>query len=108
MIFSSYNVRGLCNGPKVFALKRIIDINHVDILLLQETMIGAHNACEFFLRMNPGWRVSTLDVDGLLGGTLVVWNPFVVDMNIFSTCAGIWLSERFGPYDQYYEYIWSL
>ena len=71
MICVTFNVRGLCSGPKSAVVKWIIDSEHVDILLLQETNIEAVKACEYFLRIKPGWKVSALDSTGLSGGTLV-------------------------------------
>ena len=54
MICVTLNARGLCNEPKRAANKQIIDRQHVDILLLQETKIEAVKVCEYFLRIKPG------------------------------------------------------
>ena len=93
MICVTLNMRGLCSGPKRTAIKRIIDNQHVDIFLLQETKIEEVKACEYFLRIKPGWRVSALDSADLSGGTLVAWNPVVGDFSPYRTCAGILLSR---------------
>ena len=89
MIITSFNVKGLCSGPKRTTLKILIDIYSSDIVLLQETMISAHSACDFLLRIKPGWMVIAIDVVGLFGGTLVAWNPLVANLKSFSTCAGV-------------------
>ena len=92
MICVTLNVRGLCSGPKRAVVKRIIDSQHVDIFLLQETKVEAIKVCEYFLRIKPGWRVSTLDSTSLSGGTLVAWNPVVGDFSPYRTYVGILLS----------------
>ena len=48
MICASLNVRGLCSGPKRAAIKCVIESQHVDILLLPETMIEVVSACDIF------------------------------------------------------------
>ena len=57
--------------------------------MLQETMMSASSSCDFFLRINPCWRVCAFDAIGHFGGTLMAWNPLVVGMKYFSCCAGI-------------------
>ena len=63
-------------------------------------MIEGDCACEFFLKIKPGWRVFTLISEGISSGTLVTWNPMVANFRPFVTCVNILLSRHVNGFDQ--------
>ena len=54
-------------------------------------MSSGEVACDFFVKLCHGWFVSALDACSHLSGTLVAWNPLLVDFKEFKTCAGLLL-----------------
>ena len=60
----SFNCGGLVGPLKILALKRVILAEHMDVLLLQETL---GEGVEVFNRLStllPGWKFITLDSIG--------------------------------------------
>ena len=88
---TTYNIRGLAGARKRRALRCYLKKLDPQILLLQETMIPAHDAISIFLQIRPHWRVTATDALGLSGGTLTAWNPEFGDFQAFITFAGILL-----------------
>jgi len=74
MKIMSFNCRGLAGPLKRPALRRVIDLEHPDVLLLQETL-GEMGAVKARLEgMLPGWTFECLDVRGRSGGLATGWN----------------------------------
>jgi len=73
MKLMSYNCRGLAGPHKKSAFRRVLTLEHPDVILLQETLgVGdvIKNSLESWL---PGWSFLTLDVKGRSGGLAVGW-----------------------------------
>ena len=64
------------------------------VVFLQETMSSREAACDFFLKLHPGWFVSAIDACGNYKGTLVGWNPVMADIWPFITCVVLLLKGR--------------
>ena len=94
MIISTINLRGLGKSPKFPALRCLFSTIHPDLVLVQETMAKASKACNYFLRLFPGWEVCVVDAVGRSGGLLCIWNPDVCDLSPFSLRSGILLVGR--------------
>ena len=53
----SVNIMGLGSGPKRATLKILIEKLKPGVLFLQETMSLTRNACDYFLKLKPNWRL---------------------------------------------------
>ena len=74
MKIMSFNCRGLSSPHKLSALKRVVCLEHPDILLLQE-ILGVGGVVKVRLESwFPGWIFETLDVRGHSGGLEIRWN----------------------------------
>ena len=89
MILVSLNICGQGNSPKRDALKKILNIVHPIIILLQKTMFSSFNVCEYFLKIKPLWRCCDLDASGMFGRLLLAWNPAKANFKPFSMVAGL-------------------
>ena len=96
MICISSNVRGLGGGPKFRSLKYFILNNKEDVYFFQETMNLQTKSCEIILRILKYWECCVIDVVGLFGCLVVVWNPKTCFFKPFMTCDGILLEGK-GP-----------
>ena len=79
----TFNAMGVCNSPKRTYLKRILESVNPSVVLLQETMVDALGACDFFLRLKPSWKCCVLDSLGLSRGLLLSWDPLVSFLTLF-------------------------
>jgi len=73
MKIMSFNCRGLAGPHKKSAFRRVLTLEHPDVILLQETLgVGEviKNCLESWM---PGWSFLTLDVKGRSGGLAVGW-----------------------------------
>ena len=71
MKIMSLNCRGLAGPYKRSALKRVVDLEHPDILLLQETLgVGDVVKCRLESWFN-GWHFDTLDIRGCSRGLVI-------------------------------------
>ena len=68
MIITSFNIRGLGSGSKRTDLKHFIENSKPWIVMLQEIMMSASYAYDYFLRINHCWKVCTVDAVGHSGG----------------------------------------
>ena len=78
MKIRSLNCRGLAGPQKRSVLRRVVDLDHPDILMLQETMgvgVDIKVRLEIWFR---GWIFETLDVKGCSGGLPIGWNARIV------------------------------
>jgi len=91
MIIVTMNVRGVGGNSKFLALKRFIESEKPDVLLIQETMVCVEKAKEMFVKLLPSWNFCGVDFVGFSGGLLITWNSVKADCNAFLTPAGILL-----------------
>ena len=61
-------------------------------------MLLAGNACEFFLKIKPTWRICALDVVGMLEGNLVSLNPDASDLKDVITIVSIMVEVKLKGY----------
>ena len=78
MKFRSFNCRGLAGPLKRPALRRVVDLEHPDVIILQETLGVGDVIKEKLESWFQGWQFVTLDVRGHLGGLAMGWNTRVV------------------------------
>jgi len=69
----SFNCRGLAGPKKKSALKRVLTLEHPDVILLQETLGEGDIIKEHLESWFTGWSFVTLDVRGRSGGLAVGW-----------------------------------
>jgi len=100
MIITSYNIRGLGGSLKKIYLRRIFEVIHPDIMLIQQTMSEAWKSCQFFLKLFPGWEVCATDARGRSGGILCIWNPTCCDFTSFSSTYGIMLVGQIKGFEE--------
>ena len=78
MKIMSFNCRGLAGPLKRPTLRRVFDLEHPDILLLQETLGGGDVIKEKLENWFFGWSFVALDVRGRSGGLAMGWDTRVV------------------------------
>lgn len=78
MIILSQNVRGVGGSPKLLTLKRLVGLNHPDIMYFQETMVYGERAYGVFKNVVKYWEFFVMDSSRQSGGLLCAWNPKVV------------------------------
>lgn len=64
----SFNCRGMASPDKKLALKRLFASEHVDIILLQETLGSATTVSSLLDSWLPGWSFHSIDASGRSGG----------------------------------------
>ena len=69
----SFNCRGLAGPKKKSAFKRVIALEHPDVILLQETLGLGDIIKDRLENWLAGWTFVTLDVRGRSGGLAVGW-----------------------------------
>ena len=70
----SFNCRGLDGPHKRSTLKRVVGLEHPDVLLLQETL-GVGDVVQSRLESRSlGWDFTTLNVRGHSGVLEIGWN----------------------------------
>ena len=74
MNIMSFNCRGLANPSKKSSLRRLIDFNRPDVLLLQETLGLNEDVCCILESLLPGWKFVAIDECGCSGGLALGWN----------------------------------
>jgi len=73
MKLMSFNCRGLAGPNKLSAFRRVLTLEHPDVILLQETLGVGDVIKDCLERWLPGWTFLTLDVKGRSGGLAVGW-----------------------------------
>jgi len=76
----SFNYRALASPLKRLARKRVIDSEHPDILLLQETMGEGEEVKYRLLSLLLGWNFETLDATERSGGLAIGWNTHSIQV----------------------------
>jgi len=87
MKIMSFNCRGLAGPLKRPALKRVIDKENPDVVLLQETLGEVDVIKNKLEGMLPGWVFECLDVRGRSGGLATGWNSRTIK------CGNVWGME---------------
>ena len=54
-------------------------------------MTNVLKACEVILNILKDWEACAIDLEGLLGGLIAIWNPMICKLSPFKTRVGIWL-----------------
>ena len=112
MKLMSFNCRGLAGPVKKSAFIRVLTLEHMDVILLQETLGVGDVIKERLESWLPSWSFVTLDARGRSGGLVVGWRnscvklanawglDYVLGVEIFFEELGITLSviNVYGPY----------
>ena len=112
MKIMSFNCRGLAGPKKKSSFKRVLTLEHPDVILLQETLGLGDIIKEILEIWMAGWSFVTLDVRGRSGGLAVGWKQSeaklmnswgrdsVLGVELLSTDLGTILSviNVYGPY----------
>ena len=78
MKIMSFNCRGLAGPLKIPTLRWVVELEHPDVMLLQETL-GVGDVIKAKLESwFLGWKFVTLDVRGRSGGLAMGWNTRMV------------------------------
>eukprot|EP00253_Pinus_taeda_P027180 PITA_27180 len=83
----SFNCRGLASPSKKLAMKRLIESELVDIIMLQETLCPAEKIVHDMQAMVPGWCFFANDAVGRSGGIAIGFNTRTIKPN--STWGGM-------------------
>jgi hypothetical protein len=94
MLLLSLNVRGIGGTLKAASFRRLLDVTRPEIVFLQETLVSAQKARDFFSFFRPSWVVCSVDSLGTSGGLLVAWDPVLFDFLPFLTVGGILLTGK--------------
>lgn len=79
----SWNVRGSNNQLKRRLLKRIIRIEKLTIVFLQETKCSGEELRNYDKFFWKGVEMVALDANGVVGGIGILWNPNLVSLSNF-------------------------
>jgi len=71
----SFNCRGLASASKKLALRRLIEVEPIDIILLQETLGMVDHISQSLHSMIQRWTFVALDVARRSGGLAIGYNP---------------------------------
>ena len=74
MALVSFKFLGLAGPHKRSTLKRVVGLEHPDILLLQENLGVGDVVQSRVERWFPGWDFTTLDIRGRSRGLEIGWN----------------------------------
>ena len=108
-----FNCRGLAGPLKISSLKRMVFLECLDIILLQETL-GIGEVVKARLEgWFSRWNFETLDVRGSSGGLAIGWNDRNVkvlnlwgsELNIGIYCSDLVLGEFFTVCNVYGPYL---
>ena len=69
----SFNCRGLAGPQKRSALRRVLDLDSPDIMLLQDTLGAGEETKARLESWFSSWIFETLDVRGRSGGLAIGW-----------------------------------
>ena len=70
----SFKCRGLAGSQKISALRRVVEIDQPEIMLLQDTLGVGLEVKAKLESWFGGWCFETLDVRGRSGGLAIDWN----------------------------------
>lgn len=63
----SFNCRGLASPAKILAFRRLLNLDKVDLIFLQETLGSNAQSCSLLKGLKLGWTFHALDVQGRFG-----------------------------------------
>jgi endonuclease/exonuclease/phosphatase (EEP) superfamily protein YafD len=63
----SFNCRGLANPSKKLSLRRLVELNSSEVILLQETLGDSATVVKALESLFPGWMFAAVDARGHLG-----------------------------------------
>jgi exonuclease III len=89
----SFNCQGVASPSKKSALKRLIECNLPDIILLQKTLGEEENVVKLLESMFKLWNFLGYDANGRSGGLAVSWNIHKVKvLNSWAFVSGwVWM-----------------
>jgi len=86
MKFLSFNYRGMASASERLALRRLFESEHVDIIMLQETLGTIESIDQTLSSINPGWHFHSLDAMGRSRGLSIGYHPRTI--NVIATWGG--------------------
>ena len=109
----SLNYRGLASPHKRSTLKRVVGLEHPDVILLQE-ILGIGDVVKIRLESwFPRWNFETLDVRGRYGGMAIGWivrnvkvmNLWGMESILGLTCKALELEDTFTVFNIHGLYL---
>jgi hypothetical protein len=91
MIVENLNVREVGGSLKSLNLNIFLDKIKLDLIFIQETMVGAAKARDVFAKLLLKWHFCGVDSIGISRGLLMAWNPCKSDFGALLTPTGIFL-----------------
>jgi hypothetical protein len=89
----SFNSRSFAGALKKPSLKRVISMEHLDVLLLQETMGIGEEVKTCPENLLPDWKFETMDALGRSGGLTTGWNTQTIQViNTWGLDSGLGIS----------------
>ena len=73
MKIMSFNCRGLASLLKKSSLRRLVELNQPDVILLQETLGCSEEVVRVLETLLPGWKFVAVDARGCSGGLASGW-----------------------------------
>eukprot|EP00253_Pinus_taeda_P033192 PITA_33192 len=70
----SFNYRGMASASKKVALRRLFEVDPIDIILLQETLGMTEHITSYLQSISPGWTFLVMDAVGRSGGLAIGYN----------------------------------
>jgi exonuclease III len=70
----SFNYRGVASVSKKYSLKRLIESNQLDLILLQEMMGESSEVTAMLEKLLKNWNFSSMDARDYSGGLASGWN----------------------------------
>jgi hypothetical protein len=92
MILISLNIRGVGGLLKLASLRRLLDKHRPTVIFLQETLVDAEVARNFFFALRPDWMACAASSIGTSGGLLAAWDPLYFDFTPMLSPGGILLT----------------
>ena len=77
----SFNCRGMASVSMKLALRRLFEVDPIDIILLQETLGLAEHITSSLQSISPGWTFKAMDVVGRSGGLSIGYNPRTIKVS---------------------------
>lgn len=71
----SFKYRGMASASKKLALRRLFEVEPIDIILLQETLGEVDHITSFLKSILPRWNFIAMDAVGRLGGLAIGYKP---------------------------------
>lgn len=71
----SFSCRGMASASKKLSLRRLFEVEMIDIIMLQETLGSAEKITSTLQSLAPGWTFLDFDVVGRSRGLAIGYNP---------------------------------